>query len=236
MALADLDRDGILDLAVAAPCYQSVHCFDRERLVVGRGTGAGTFQSPQLLPVGVAASDVVVADLDGDGRAEDLAVPCAGGNVVSVVRATGTPSRTDYGTDAEPIVVAAGDLNGDGSVDLAVGAGSRITLLLNRKGVTAVPAPVATARLELSRIAPNPARSPLSLAFELPAAGRATLKMYDLAGRLVRVLVDATLDAGRHSVAWDGRDAAGRTLGTGVYVVDLRQGGERASRKLVFRP
>jgi hypothetical protein len=127
-------------------------------------------------------------------------------------------------------------LNGDGSVDLAVGAGSRVTLLLNRKGVAAVPAPVATARLQLARIAPNPARGPLSLAFELPAAGRATMKMYDLAGRLVRVLVDATLDAGRHSVAWDGRDAAGNTLGTGVYLVDLRQGGERASRKLVFCP
>jgi flagellar hook assembly protein FlgD len=48
------------------------------------------------------------------------------------------------------------------------------------------------------------------------------LTVYDLAGRRVRVLCDEWLGAGPHQEDWDGRDAAGREVAAGPYLLQLR--------------
>jgi hypothetical protein len=68
----------------------------------------------------------------------------------------------------------------------------------------------------------------------VPRAGAARLAVYDLRGRLVRVLADAPLPAGRHESSWDGTDGAGRAVAAGVYVLRLQQGGAAATAKLVL--
>ncbi|MBM4119035.1 hypothetical protein FJ251_15135, partial [bacterium] len=60
------------------------------------------------------------------------------------------------------------------------------------------------------------------------------LEVYDLAGRRVRTLVDGPLPAAQHEAIWDGADAAGRRLASGVYFVRLVAGDYRASEKLVL--
>jgi hypothetical protein len=61
------------------------------------------------------------------------------------------------------------------------------------------------------------------------------LTLHDAAGRLVRTLVDGvTVTAGRHAVMWDGRDHAGRSVGSGVYVCRLEAAGEVRHSKLVL--
>ncbi|MBU0740889.1 S8 family serine peptidase [bacterium] len=67
--------------------------------------------------------------------------------------------------------------------------------------------------------APNPFNPRTVIAFELSSAQAPLLAIFDLRGREVRRLLDGrALPAGRHQVAWDGRDAAGRALASGLYL------------------
>jgi flagellar hook assembly protein FlgD len=60
------------------------------------------------------------------------------------------------------------------------------------------------------------------------------LEIYDARGALVRTLVDGHVGAGRHERRWDGRDHAGRQVGSGVYLVRFASGGQRTSQKMVI--
>jgi outer membrane protein assembly factor BamB len=81
---------------------------------------------------------------------------------------------------------------------------------------------------------PNPGRGETTLSWELSRDGRARLHIFDVAGRLVRTLVDRELPAGRHSVAWDGRDQRADRVAGGVYFARLEAEGRAFVRKVVW--
>jgi flagellar hook assembly protein FlgD len=62
---------------------------------------------------------------------------------------------------------------------------------------------------------------------------RARVEVLDLAGRRVRELTDEVLPPGRHELSWDGRDAGGSPIATGLYWVTLERGGARQQRRIV---
>ena len=64
---------------------------------------------------------------------------------------------------------------------------------------------------------PNPFGLRTSIGFTLARSGRVRLGVFDLAGRRVRSLLEGERGAGRHDVAWDGRDDAGRAVRAGSY-------------------
>ncbi len=70
-------------------------------------------------------------------------------------------------------------------------------------------------------VAPNPFNPQTVVTYDLARAGHAQLSVYDVRGRHVRTLVDASLPAGRHTAPWDGRDASGRAMASGTYVCRL---------------
>jgi flagellar hook assembly protein FlgD len=71
--------------------------------------------------------------------------------------------------------------------------------------------------------------------FELPRALRAGVRIFTADGRLVRILAPVeTLEAGNHTLRWDGRDEHGRGAASGVYVVRLDAGGESRSQRAVL--
>jgi hypothetical protein len=90
------------------------------------------------------------------------------------------------------------------------------------------------ATLRLAPPRPNPSHGAAAFAFTLPGDARASLKIYSVDGRLVRVLLDGPAEAGQHELAWDGRDDAGRSLAPGVYFSRLESRGMQVSRKLVL--
>lgn len=94
--------------------------------------------------------------------------------------------------------------------------------------VSSAPA-VAWTGLALQQNAPNPFRRSTDIAFTLPRDGRAELRVYDVAGRLVQTLVDDRLPAGPHAVRFE-RPAAG----AGVYFYRLTADGRTVSRKMVM--
>ncbi|MBE0565981.1 MAG: T9SS type A sorting domain-containing protein [Krumholzibacteria bacterium] len=82
--------------------------------------------------------------------------------------------------------------------------------------------------------APNPFNPGTELRFTLSAPGRVTLAVHDLTGRRIAVLVDGRLNEGGHAVAWQGRDTAGRTVASGVYVARLVTAEGTTTRRLTL--
>jgi hypothetical protein len=85
------------------------------------------------------------------------------------------------------------------------------------------------------RVAPNPLRNRTEIAFTLPQGSRVRLAVYNVGGELVRLLTDSRLDAGPHSLVWDGTSEAGVRVGSGVYLLRLEAGREVQTRKAVLR-
>lgn len=89
-------------------------------------------------------------------------------------------------------------------------------------------------RTWLQPTAPNPFNPRTTMAFTVPAQGPVRLQIMDLAGRLVATLVDRPLPAGRHEAVWDGRDASGRAMPSGVYLSRLEAGGQVARGRMTL--
>ena len=71
---------------------------------------------------------------------------------------------------------------------------------------------------------PNPFNSRTVIRFALPTRADVHLALYNLAGQKVATLVSGPRPAGTYTVHWDGRDASGRDLASGVYLYRLRAG------------
>ena len=90
------------------------------------------------------------------------------------------------------------------------------------------------ASIALDQNYPNPFNPSTTLSFGLPREGHASLHVYDARGKLVRVLADTHLDAGRYFVTFDGRSATGRVLPSGMYIAVLRVGDQQRERKMLL--
>jgi len=81
---------------------------------------------------------------------------------------------------------------------------------------------------------PNPFNPTTTIPYELESEGRVRLAVFDVGGRHVRTLVDENQIAGPHEEFWNGTDALGRTVASGVYFVRLKAVGQQVTRKMVL--
>jgi len=89
-------------------------------------------------------------------------------------------------------------------------------------------------RTAIAAVRPNPFNPRTEVSFDLARAGKVTLRVYDVQGRLVRTLVDGELPAGRHQAAWSGTDDAGQAVASGVFLARLTAGGVESRAKLLL--
>jgi hypothetical protein len=94
--------------------------------------------------------------------------------------------------------------------------------------------PSAAPSLRLAAAAPNPFASATRFAYTLPRAGRHRLAVFDVQGREVSLLADDVRAAGSYTGRWDGRDARGHALPSGVYFLRLESQGRVETQKLVI--
>jgi hypothetical protein len=199
----------------------------------------------------------VIANIDGDAAIEGI-YSTMGGGLLGVEMAgrpnPGWPVQVGESIVGTPVV---GDLSGRGKLDLVVlDRGGTLHLLQSDEEVAELewsqfgsdPGHSFVYQGELSRPAkktnlaevgllpnaPNPFNPSTRLRFHVPVAGPAKVRVYDVSGRLVRILVDGRVGAGVHEVAWDGKDERGRAVPSGTYFGDLQFGGRRTAQKLVL--
>ncbi len=124
------------------------------------------------------------------------------------------------GTPVKAMAVSADKAGTD--FDLAIDA-----ILASGKIDRAGDSPLVTATL--ADISPNPFNPMTTVAFNLPRTGYVLIGVYDLAGRLVRNLVDGNREAGRHQVTLDGTG-----LASGVYMVHMASEGVNVSKRITL--
>ncbi len=82
---------------------------------------------------------------------------------------------------------------------------------------------------------PNPFNPSTTIRFSLPLDKNVSVKVYDVAGRLVRTLVnDRLLSQGAHEVTWDGTNDAGVSVASGTYLYSLEYGNFRQTKTMVL--
>ncbi|MDO9390200.1 MAG: Ig-like domain-containing protein [bacterium] len=84
----------------------------------------------------------------------------------------------------------------------------------------------------LAQNRPNPLRDNTSISYQLAADGPVKLAIYNVAGQLVKTIVNHPQMAGRYTVSWNGRDESGRQAATGVYFYRLTANGTSAARTM----
>ncbi len=73
----------------------------------------------------------------------------------------------------------------------------------------------------LSAPYPNPFNSVVTIRYALPRQSQIRLEVYNMLGQRVANLVNDLVDAGYHHVSWNARDAAGREVGSGAYLLRM---------------
>jgi len=81
---------------------------------------------------------------------------------------------------------------------------------------------------------PNPFNPMTKISYKLPADSHVHLLVYDIAGRLVKVLAEGNQIAGAHEVMWDGKDNSGAQVASGTYFARLESDAGTAVQKLVM--
>ncbi len=87
------------------------------------------------------------------------------------------------------------------------------------------------------QLAPNPiGKKGGALRYQLPQGHHVSLRIYDLAGKLVRTLVDERQNAGSYTSFWNGCDEHGRAVANGIYFFALQTEAQTITKKaLVVR-
>ena len=106
-------------------------------------------------------------------------------------------------------------------------------------GPESYPAPVTETRgpreFALGSVVPNPFNPSTTIRYDVPeAGGRVAIRIYDVAGRLVKELVDDFMPGGLHEVLWDGTGGRGEQVASAVYFVEMRAGSFSQAKKLVL--
>lgn len=81
--------------------------------------------------------------------------------------------------------------------------------------------------------APNPFNPETLISYTLRNSGNVSVRIYSLAGRLVRTLEEGFASTGMHEVRWNGKDNNNTTVPSGMYFVQVKQGEDSAIYKVV---
>jgi hypothetical protein len=98
----------------------------------------------------------------------------------------------------------------------------------------ATPGSTLPPALALSAPWPNPARGAVRMSLDLARDANAEVSIYDALGRRVSTPHEGVLAAGRHEIAWDGRDAHGARAHAGVYFARARSEGAIRTQRIVL--
>lgn len=194
ISIADVNRDGRADLAVANRNGTTASVLLN---VTAPGASSPDFAAKQDVAIGVHPMFVVLSDLNADGRADLITANESPSDTVSVMLNATVPgdttvsfgARQDYAVGSEPCSVSVGDLNGDGTPDLAVANlnSSNVSVLLNTTVLGATSSSFAAKQDILA------GSTPWSVCLgDLNGDGKADLTVVNYSAHTVSVLLNTT--------------------------------------------
>ena len=187
--------------------YEFVNASELEGNLLKSGSGQETLFLSSNRTAGQI--DIGAVKIDGQGAS-------GGGKLVELTfRTSGTPVSSDFQV-SESVLVGL-----DGAVDQLAHAE-----IGNLK-----PLPD---RFNLDRNMPNPFNPSTVIGYQLPEAGMVRLAIYNLLGQQVRVLVNERRDAGSFSATWDGTDALGRRVASGIYLYRIQAGSFSSTKRMLL--
>jgi len=90
------------------------------------------------------------------------------------------------------------------------------------------------AQVQLEQNHPNPFNPRTEIGFRIPESGSVSLKIHDLLGREIATLVEGYKQAGEYAAIWDGKNSAGNSVASGIYIYILRAGNLIESRRMIY--
>ena len=250
ISVADLNDDGSYELLVTSyedmiHVWNPIDGAELEGWPVDMGSNALT--------------EPVTADLDNDGDLEVVAVTRSGMAYVFHHDATpynNFPASLGGNVESSPAI---GDIDGDGDFELVFGTtgglkvidikedmGERVSWKLHRGnlertgslGMTLVSNDseegLTPSEFYVSANYPNPFNPSTVIDIETVEAGDLMVSVFDAKGRVVNNLVNSYLEAGRYSVKWNGIDAGGASMPTGVYFIRVQSGLDMHTQKMIL--
>lgn len=120
-------------------------------------------------------------------------------------------------------------------------AGEDVIRIVSSTGTLGLAADLTPGTFALRPNLPNPFSAQTLIRFAMPEPGDARLTVYDVQGRMIKVLETGELSAGTHDVRWDGTNQSGSRVPGGIYLYRLTvtgASGESYSeqRKMVLKP
>lgn len=199
--LADLGRDITVDA--------SGNC-----LVTGDFNETAIFGDTSLTSAG--GREIFVAKYD------------ANGNFLWVEQAGGIGDDEGYGiaVDGSGHSLVAGSFSSDatfGDTTLTASGLGDIFIAKIGEGITGIkPVSAMSTKFRLNQNYPNPFNPATTINYRLPKSAQVELTIFNLLGQKVKTLVKAFQTAGEKSVVWDGTNAAGEQVGSGIYFYHLQ--------------
>lgn len=99
----------------------------------------------------------------------------------------------------------------------------------NNQGISLIPINFA-----LKQNFPNPFNPETTIPYQLGRRSLVLLDIYNVLGQRIRTLVNGIKNTGQYAVTWDGRDDAGKSIVTGIYICHFKAGEFTATRKLIL--
>jgi hypothetical protein len=96
------------------------------------------------------------------------------------------------------------------------------------------PEDVITFSTKLSGNYPNPFNPSTNIKFATSENGHVPIDIYNVKGQKVTTLVDERMNAGEHSIIWNGKDDSGRNVTSGVYLLSMKTKSYNATQKMIL--
>jgi hypothetical protein len=81
---------------------------------------------------------------------------------------------------------------------------------------------------------PNPFNPLTQIRYELPKPAHVSVTIYDMSGKLIQSLYNATQAPGSYTLIWDGTDRSGNDVSSGVYMYQLRANRQIVTKKMML--
>ncbi|MDP8267869.1 MAG: FG-GAP-like repeat-containing protein [Candidatus Tenebribacter davisii] len=225
----DIDGDGDEDLVVAAFWGNMIIWFENS-------DGMGNFDSHHVITTdALGANDVWYADLDIDGDTDILSASYEGNDISWYENLDGLGtfgSKQIIWTIAwDARSVHAEDLDNDGYVDVLSASSMDNTIAWYRNETNTSVNPwkdLQSFPISESMLInyPNPFNPETKIVFSLPESAEVQLDIHNIKGQKIKSLLNDQVIAGEHSIVWNGKDASGKKVGSGVYLYKLNVNGK----------